>query len=205
MDAKTQEQGTEIKVIERQDLTKTPQDVKSKKDLPKYWTREHIHNGLDQINNPTHKMLFTTLWFTGLRITEVLRLRKQDLDFEHYTLEALWQKSRKFRYRTVPMHPTLRNMLEIYCANYKSDEYLFHTPGNPKKELSRQRPWQLCQKYFQGNPHMFRHSFAVNWLRNDGDLTILHRILGHSRIQTTMGYLKIVPKDQGKELLKIQF
>lgn len=56
-----------------------------------------------------------------------------------------------------------------------------------------------------GHPHQFRHSFAVNWLRNNGDIIILHRILGHTKIQTTMEYLKIVPTDQGKELLKINF
>jgi integrase/recombinase XerD len=144
-----------------------------------------------------HKMLFTTLWFTGLRISEILSLKKKDIDFQNYTLEALWQKSRKYHYRIVPMHPTIKNMLEIYCANFKSEDKIF--------PITRQRAWQLSKKYFGGNPHRFRHSFAVNWIRQGGEIIILHRILGHSRIQTTMEYLQIVPIDQGKELLKIQF
>jgi len=56
-----------------------------------------------------------------------------------------------------------------------------------------------------GHPHQFRHSFAVNWLRCGGELVVLSRMLGHSNIQSTMEYLKIVPLDVGKELLKIQF
>jgi len=50
-----------------------------------------------------------------------------------------------------------------------------------------------------------RHSFAVNWLRCGGEIDVLHRILGHSKIQTTMEYLKIVPRDQGKALMGIDF
>jgi site-specific recombinase XerD len=48
-------------------------------------------------------------------------------------------------------------------------------------------------------------AFAVNWLRSDGDVVTLHRILGHANIQTTMIYLRIVPLDQGRELMKIRF
>lgn len=71
--------------------------------------------------------------------------------------------------------------------------------------MTRQRAWQLTQKYLGGHPHQLRHSFAVNWLRSGGEIVVLHRMLGHSKVQTTMEYLKIVPTDQGKELLKIQF
>lgn len=195
MTPQTPEPPTEITTTTGRDLTKTPQSVKS--NFPKYWDRDYIHRGLDSIEDPKHKMLFYLLWVSGLRITEALELRKKDIDLTNYTLEALWQKSRKYKYRIVPIHPQLRNMLEIYCATLKTDERLF--------PISRVRAWQLARRHLGGNPHMFRHSFAVNWLRCGGDLVILHRILGHSRIQTTMEYLKIVPIDQGKELLKITF
>lgn len=188
--------NTNLVVIEHQDLTKSEEKV-NRKDFPKYWEKDFIHQQLNKIENGTHKMLFTTLWFTGLRISEILSLKKKDIDFQNYTLEALWQKSRKYNYRIVPIHPTIKSMLEIYCANFKSDERIF--------PMTRQRAWQLSQEYFGGNPHMFRHSFAVNWIRGGGEIIILHRILGHSRIQTTLEYLKIVPIDQGKELIKIQF
>ena len=112
--------NNEIVVIEAQNLTKSEQKVK-RKDFPKYWEKSYIHECLDKIEDGSHKMLFTTLWFTGLRISEVLSLKKKDIDFQNYTLEALWQKSRKYNYRIVPMHPTIKNMLEIYTANFKSD------------------------------------------------------------------------------------
>jgi hypothetical protein len=51
----------------------------------------------------------------------------------------------------------------------------------------------------------FGTGFAVNWLRHQGDIYVLSRYMGHSRIQNTMEYLKIVPMDQGRELMKITF
>ena len=60
-------------------------------------------------------------------------------------------------------------------------------------------------KAFDDSPHRFRNSFAVHWLRCGGRLEVLSQMLGHSDIKTTMIYLKIVPVDQGKELLKVRF
>ena len=184
-----------IQIFGPQDLTKTSQTVK--KDLIKYWDKDYINSKLNQISNPRHQMFFRFLWYSGVRITEAISLQKKDIDFQNYTMTLKWLKSKKYKYRVAPMHPNLHSLLIVYSGSMLADERIF--------PFSRQRGWQLCKKYFDGHPHQFRHSFAVNWLRNKGDLIILHRILGHSKIQTTMEYLKIVPIDQGKELLKIQF
>ncbi len=142
-------------------------------------------------------MLLQFLWMSGVRITEAVSLRKSDIDFQHYTVNVLWQKSRKYRRRIVPIHPRLRELLQYYTGSMRQEDRVF--------PMTRQRAWQLTQKYLGGHPHQLRHSFAVNWLRSGGEIVVLHRMLGHSKVQTTMEYLKIVPTDQGKELLKIQF
>lgn len=185
----------DIAVREQKDLTKSEEKVKS--ELPKYWDKETIKNKLEKIKNHQHKMLFVTLWYSGVRITELLNLRKRDLDFENYTANIRWLKSRKWNTRNIPLRPELRDLLQLYTAGLNSDDKVF--------DISRQRAWQLSQKYFDGHPHQFRHSFAVNWLRSGGDIFLLSKMLGHARIQTTMEYLKIVPADTGKELLKIEF
>lgn len=168
-----------------------------RKEIPKYWDRVYINGCLNAVSNNRHKMLFKLLWFSGVRITEALNLKKRDIDFSNYTMTVRWLKSRKYHQRVVPLHPTLRDILEIFVASFKADDLLF--------PISRQRAWQLCKKHFGGHPHQFRHSFAVNWLQCGGELIVLHKMLGHSKIQTTMEYLKIVPIDQGKELIKVIF
>lgn len=186
---------TEIEILNNRDLTKSSEMVK--KELPKYWDRDYINQRINAITNPSHRMLITFLWRSGVRITEAVSLIKGNIDFENFTMKLRWLKSRKYHHRIVPIHPHLKDMLQVYTASMKADQLVF--------DITRQRAWQLTKKYLDGNPHRLRHSFAVNWLRCDGDIVILHRILGHSKLQTTMIYLMIVPTDQGKELIKIQF
>lgn len=168
-----------------------------KRDIPPYWEKEYINKCIDLAEPQKDKMLITFLWISGVRITEALSVRKCDMDFKNYTVRVRWLKSRKYQSRMLPLHPKLRDIMQVYVATLKDEERVF--------PISRQRAWQITQKWLKGNPHKLRHSFAVNWLRCGGDIVTLHRILGHSKIQTTMEYLKIVPIDQGKELLKISF
>jgi integrase/recombinase XerD len=168
-----------------------------KKDIPKYFDRDYINKVIDTSNNYKEKMLIDFLWRSGVRITECVSLIKGDIDFNNYTMKLKWLKSRKYKYRIAPLHPELRNLLQLYTAAMKDSDRVF--------PISRVRGWQICKKNLKGSPHQLRHSFAVNWLRCDGDIVTLHRVLGHSKIQTTMEYLKIVPVDQGKELIKIKF
>lgn len=177
------------------DLTILKENAKS--DLPKYWTREQIHDMMQAVTDPKHRMFLTFLWMTGTRVTEAIGVRKCDLDVQNFIINIRWLKSRKYNTRSIPMHPQLRDMLMLYSGTIKSEEKLF--------DFSRQRAWQLLQKYFDGHPHQMRHSFAVNWLKCGGEITTLSRVLGHSDIKVTMVYLQIVPLDQGKELIKITF
>lgn len=185
----------DVEVLGKKDLTKGYQRVKT--ELPKYWKAEYINEKIDAIPNYKHKMLMRFLWMSGVRITEAISFNKGDIDFKTYTVQVRWLKSRKYHYRIVPLHPNLISILEMYTAPMNLADRVF--------PMSRQRAWQLTQKYLQGNPHKFRHSFAVNWLLCKGDVIMLHKILGHSKVQTTMIYLDIIPMDQGKELLKINF
>lgn len=192
----TQEQTqNEVVIRSRQDLTKKTSN--SKVDFAQYWEKAYINQKLENIKNAKHQMLIRFLWMSGVRITEAVNLTNGDIDFQNYTMKVKWLKNRKYNYRNVPIHPALRNFLSLYCGTMKADSLVF--------PISRQRAWQLTKKYLGGHPHQLRHSFAVNWLRSDGDVVTLSRILGHSKIQTTMEYLKIVPIDQGKELMKINF
>lgn len=178
-----------------QDLTIHAESVKL--ELPQYWDRDEVNLLLDRVPNHEHQMLLRFLWMSGVRVTEAVSLRKIDIDIENYVMRVRWLKSRKYKERVVPLHPRLRDLLRLYTATLKAEDRVF--------PITRQRAWQVCQKNLGGKTHKLRHSFAVNWLRCGGDVVVLHRILGHSKIQTTMEYLKIVPVDQGKELLKVRF
>lgn len=178
-----------------QDLTNKTYAVKSEQ--RKYWDREYVNGCIDRTPNATHQMLLRFLWMSGVRISEAVALTKGDIDFSNNTFTVKWLKNRKYLHRVVPMHRQLKAVLQLYTGPMLAADRVF--------PMTRQRAWQITQKTLGGHPHQLRHSFAVNWLRCGGDLVTLHRVLGHSKIQTTMEYLKIVPVDQAKELERISF
>ena len=98
------------------------------------------------------------------------------------------------------MQSQLGYMLQMYSTMMTSKDLVF--------PFTRQWLYKIVKKWFNDSPHMLRHSFAVNFLRqsqNPTALVILQRLLGHGRVQTTMEYLKIVPMDMAIELEKVRF
>lgn len=181
--------------LNRQDLTISAQPVK--RDLPKYLDVEVVRERLNTIPPGMARMLLTTLWMSGIRITEATNLRKQDIDFQNNVMRVRWLKSRKYKERNVPLQSKLRDLLYFFCGTMKAEERLF--------PITRQRGFQIAKKYMRISPHQLRHSFAVHFLRQGGNIVSLHRLLGHGKIQTTMEYLKIVPQDLREELESVDF
>jgi len=189
------ENDDDIVFFKRNDLTISTEVVK--REIIKYWDRDYINQCINQVSNPKYKMFMKFLWMTGLRVSEAINIKKKDIDFKSYLITCRWLKNRKYYERVLPMHPLLKDVLELYVSTLKLEDKVF--------PFTRQRAFQITQKYLRGNPHKLRHSFAVNWLKCGGDIVMLHKMLGHKYIQTTMCYLQLVPVDQGKELIKIQF
>lgn len=196
-------------IFEKKNLTKDFLNVKQEEQL-KYLSRDEIHQIIDGMdatkkNGAKEKLLIIFMWYTGCRVTEVINIRKRDIDFKNKEITIRWLKNRKFLYRTMPIHANLKSMLELMLAAKGLDDIIF--------PYSRQRAWQIIKKHTSWlypwiHPHTFRHSFAVNYLRqadSANDLVILRKLMGHSSILTTMKYLDIVPRDQAKQLAKIQF
>jgi len=191
----------EIEVLPPQDLTKATGIVKQI-ESKKYMEREAIVTILDNMKAGRDKMICTTLWMTGVRVTELISIRLRDIDFTKKMATIRWLKSRKWNERIIPVKTELMNLWQLYIANnkVKADEPIF--------PYTRQRIYQITMKCFKTNPHTFRHSFAVNFLnqtKNPKSIVILKEYLGHSRIDTTMEYLKIVPFDMAIELEKVGF
>ena len=178
----------------KNNLTKSKGFVE-RKELAKYLDKEVINYRLSQIKNPKHRILCFFLWGSGLRVGECINLTRRDLDFDNKMMLIKWQKSRKYTHRNIPMHDRLVDIMRLFSAGINMDARVF--------PYSRQRVFQIVKKCMGVSPHQMRHSFAVNFLRQYGNIVILSQILGHSHIQTTMEYLKIVPVDQAKELEKI--
>lgn len=146
-----------------------------------------------QTRNLTRAHMVACLLFdTGLRISEALFLRKQEVDFDNLCIKVHGKGGKQ---RLVPMSLELRRVLYRWTGKQNAD-FIFATRTGIKLTVRNfERDFkELCRRLaitgVRCSPHTCRHSFACEYLRRGGNLEFLRRILGHSSILTTQQYLR---------------
>lgn len=129
---------------------------------------------------------------TGLRIKETLGLTKSQVDFDNMLLKV---KGKGNRIRMVPFSVECRKVLFKACNRLKFDLVFCTRNGTTVTQRNFLRDFKLLGNKLgihgvRLSPHTLRHTFAVSFLRNGGDIYMLSRILGHSSVKTTEVYLK---------------
>jgi integrase/recombinase XerD len=143
------------------------------------------------------RAMIELLFDSGLRSREVCGLRLQDFNRVAKTLTVVNGKGEKMR--TVPYSMDLRGTLAAYFKSLKEDPsvYLFENKENPGSAITIRGVQYIVKEVLKRSklkkevhPHTFRHSFAVHYLNNGGNLLRLQQLLGHENIETTFHYLK---------------
>lgn len=161
---------------------------------PEERERTQIHKALTFRNSSMVELLYSS----GLRVSELVNLKINDINFEAGFLRVLGKGSKE---RVVPMNHRAAKRVKRYISEFRtsllkrrSSEYVFVTVrGLP---MTRQRFWQtmkICGKQLgiELSPHIMRHSFATHLLEGGADLRSLQKMLGHSDISTTQIYTKV--------------
>jgi integrase/recombinase XerD len=138
------------------------------------------------------------LYSSGLRVSELVTLRVEDLNFGGGFLRVVGKGSKE---RVVPVSRRALEKVKRYIKEFRPallkkrySEYLFLTGrGAP---MTRQRFWQAIKAFgkqigIELSPHTMRHSFATHLLEGGADLRSLQKMLGHSDISTTQIYTKV--------------
>lgn len=139
------------------------------------------------------------LYDCGLRIGELCRLELQDIDWNDATL--LIRKSKTGKFRSVPFgNAAKREFLRYIAARGKQEtDTLFITeyglPTEPERWSHIFAKLSKDTGITRLHAHLFRHSCAVNMLRNGADAFTVQRQLGHSNIQTTQIYVQLSNTD----------
>jgi integrase/recombinase XerD len=129
---------------------------------------------------------------SGLRISELLGLSREKVDFENLVLRV---KGKGDKHRLVPISIELRKALFRHLADHSHAKVFCTRTGTPLTVRNSERDFKvMCGEAgitgVRASWHTLRHTFAVNYLRKGGNLYYLQRILGHSSIKTTETYLK---------------
>lgn len=162
---------------------------KSEKKLPQVIDHNHIINQLSKIVNLKHKSILTITYSVGLRVSEVVNIKIEDIDSKRMLIHIKNSKGRKDR--IVPLSDNVLNLLREYYKQFKPIEYLFN--GQKSNQYSIQSCQKLYKKYIdkKSSIHTLRHSSATNLLEKGTDLRIIQKILGHSSSKTTEIYTHV--------------
>jgi len=135
-----------------------------------------------------NKLLIRILIVTGLRVAELSNIRIEDLDFENGQAYVWHGKNRK--QRTVLIDPDTIAMLRTYCQGRDPKSLLIDLKPRQIQNIVKRYAKVAGVRWAEHvSPHRLRDTFAVHWVRHQGDLESLRRLLGHNSLATTQRYL----------------
>jgi integrase/recombinase XerD len=165
--------------------------------LPKVLGESELRKLFNAPKNLKHKAILFVAYSAGLRVSEVINLRLQDIDRERKQLFIHCSKGKKDRY--VMLSPLVLDVLEQYykMSEAKPTNYLFEgmEKGKPYSMRSAQQIFNDAKKAAgilkSLSFHSLRHSFATHLLEKGVDVIFIKDILGHFDIKTTERYLHV--------------
>jgi site-specific recombinase XerD len=163
--------------------------------LPVVLSPEEVVHFLNCVDRGKHRVILTTCYAAGLRISEAVRLKAAAIDSARMVVRVEQGKGRKDRY--VMLSPMLLEILRSYWRAVRPQEWLF--PGSHDNQpITKEAVEAACQKAHRlaglsksVTPHSLRHAFAVHLLESGTDLRTIQLLLGHRSLATTAKYLRI--------------
>lgn len=174
---------------------------KKEKKLPRVIDGELIKKRLSKIDNLKHKTILTLTYSVGLRVSEVVNLKIEDIDSSRMLIHIKNAKGRKDR--VVPLSKYVLELLRDYYKEYKPKTYLFNGQNSLKYSVGSCQ--KIYKKYIDRNSsiHTLRHSSFTNLLEGGTDLRLIQSIAGHSSSKTTEIYTHVSNKMLNKVNLPI--
>lgn len=162
--------------------------------LPQVLAKEDVVKIIDNTNNIKHRCVVSLLYSAGLRRSEVLNLKIDDIDGKRMLIRVGSSKGNKDRYTLLSKSVLLE--LREYYKEWRPETYLFE--GSPGKQYSAESVAKVVREAARRagikrrvTPHMLRHSFATHLLESGTDLRYIQVLLGHKSTKTTEIYTHV--------------
>lgn len=157
---------------------------------------------LDEIEYPEgekgklHKMIISTFYNTGMRLSELINLQDGDVDLNNRRIRVVGKRNKE---RYIPISDSFSAELMEFKAltkgNDRADEESWFFRNESGKKLYPKLVYNIVNKYISSvsgiekkSPHMLRHSFATHMLNRGADLNSIKELLGHSNLSATQVY-----------------
>jgi len=168
---------------------------KTPKILPTVLTKDEVSLLINAIQNPKHKLMIKLLYSAGLRVSELVNLKIEDLDFNTNTGFVRNGKGNKDRLFIIAQ--TIKQELKDFVdsQNYELNKFIFkgqiensHLSTRSIQEIIKSAT-KTAKIKKNIHPHTLRHSFATHLVENGSDLISIQSLLGHSSPETSMIYI----------------
>jgi integrase/recombinase XerD len=167
--------------------------------------------GTDHAVDMRNRAMVYVAYGSGLRVSELIRLRIADIDFQLNVAKVRLGKGSKDR--LVPLNQAEIEAIRLYLDHARPrfspgphNNLLF--VGRGSEPLTRQRVWQILTDLSQKavgrpiSPHKYRHAFVTDTINGGAAFRVVQKMVGHSSVKTTMAYMHDDPQRIRAEYLK---
>ncbi len=168
--------------------------------IPELLSRQEVARILSACLNHKHRIMLTTCYACGLRVSELVALQVKQIDSDRHVLRIEQAKGAKDRQVILSDH--LLMLLRDYWREYKPVQWLFYgyNPHRARSITSAQKIFKKAKQQANinkiGGIHALRHAYATHQLESGMPINQLQQLLGHNSLQSTMRYLHWVPLHQ---------
>lgn len=166
---------------------------KRNKPIIEILTVDEIKKLINFTNNVKHKLIIKLLYGCGLRVSELVNLKRENINFDEGLIHIEFAKGKKDRFVKIPesIRDDLQKYLDLTQTNlvFESARGSKLTTATIQKIIKNSAKKSAIKK--EVYPHLLRHSFATHLLEQGTDLRLIQKLLGHSNIKTTQIYTQI--------------
>ena len=181
----------------RKDVLERIPFPKQAKRLPVVLSTDEVAAFFAALVDVKHRAILMTAYAAGLRLSEVIGLRVDDVDSKRMVIRVRQAKGRRDRY--VMLSPRLLALLREYWKLERPTDWLF--PGDvPGNSITGKAVHKICVRAAEDaglgkhvTVHTLRHSFATHLLEAGTDIRTIQILLGHRKLETTAIYTHVSP------------
>lgn len=171
---------------------------KKRKQIVDHFTEDEMDKIIESISEKRLLIMIRLMFEDGLRISEVLNLKKKNFDMVNRLVKG---KGKGNEYFSMPIYDKTFIELGMYLRDFENNDYIFRWDGIVhqrikawyiiKKTISKILPYKMKSEIY---PHVFRHSCGT-YLREKGfDLLEIQKVLRHKHLETVSHYTAVDDK-----------